>query len=95
MIEKQAKRPWPYAVPTLAEARALQSFSKGQATERDQKLAFNWIVRGACRAGQDVMVAGSPDVTSYLAGRLSVSLQIGWVLGQPAESFRKAGETDG
>lgn len=82
-----------YAVPTLREARAVQAWARGEATAEDQKIAFNWIVKGACRAGQEILAPGQADVTAYLAGRLSVSLQIGWVLAQPADAFRQ-GETD-
>lgn len=71
----------------------MHAFVKGEATTEQQKIAFNWLLRGACRAGKEVHVAGQPDTTSYLAGRLSVSLQIGWVLGQPVEAFRD-GEQD-
>ena len=78
-----------YAVPSLEQARALQAFAKGEATERQQKVAFDFIVRGACGAGRETLAPGQPDVSAYLSGRLSVSLQIGWVLGQPAEVFSK------
>ena len=83
-----------YAVPTLTQARAIHAWMKGEATAEQQKIVFNWIVKGACRAGKDVLVPGKPDVTAYLAGRLSVSLQIGWVLGQPLDAFREIGEQD-
>ena len=82
-----------YAVPTLREARAVHAWSRGEASSEDQKVAFNWIVRGACRAGQEIFAPGQGDVTAYQAGRLSVSLQIGWVLAQPLDAFRR-GETD-
>jgi hypothetical protein len=91
-----AKRPksiTDYAVPTLREARAIHAWSKGEASADDQKIAFAWIIKSACRAGQEVFAPGQGDVTAYLAGRLSVSLQIGWVLGQPLDAFRQ-GEVD-
>ena len=82
-----------FAVPTLAEARALSAWNKGEATADQQRLAFNFVILKACGAGKDALAPGFPDVTAYLNGRLSVSLQIGWVLGQPANNFRK-GEVD-
>jgi hypothetical protein len=85
--------PSAYAIPSLKEARALLAFSKGEATAEQQKTVFNWLLRGPCRAGREVMVPGQTDTTAYLAGRLSVSLQIGWVLGQPVDAFRN-GEQD-
>lgn len=85
--------PLVYAVPTLSQARAIQAFASGEASPEQQKQVMNWIVKDACRAGQEMLVPGQPDTSAYLAGRLSVSLQIGWVLGQPVESFRK-GEID-
>src|SRR3990167_8333079 len=86
--------PIAYAVPRLAEARAIHAFAKGEATAEQQKVAFNWIIKGVCRAGKEVLVPGQTDVTAYLAGRLSVSLQLGWVLGQTAEAFRNKGDID-
>jgi hypothetical protein len=84
--------PSSYAVPSLVEARALNAFAKGDASPEHQKIAFNWILLGPCRAGKEVHVPGQPDSTQYLAGRLSVSLQIGWVLGQSVDAFRTAEE---
>ena len=86
--------PTVYAVPNLKTARAIHAFSKGEATAEQQKTVFGWLVREACRAGKEVLSPGQSDVTAYLAGRLSVSLQLGWVLGQPAEAFRAKGELD-
>ena len=83
-----------YSVPTLAEARALHALAKGEATKELQILALRWIMAGACRAGQEILSPGQSDVTAYLAGRLSVSLQISWVLGRPPETFRTKGEQD-
>lgn len=94
MSRSKPQEPTAYAVPTLAEARALHAFAKGEATPEQQKVVFNWIVKGACRAGREILAPGQADVTAYLAGRLSVSLQIGWVLGQPADAFRAKGELD-
>jgi len=82
-------QPTDYAVPSLAEARAVHAFSKGEATQEQQRILFKWLLRGPCGAGNEVFVPGQPDTSAYLAGRLSVSLQVGWVLGQPPEAFRK------
>ena len=86
-------KPNDYAVPTLREARAIHAWARGEASADDQKIAFNWIVKGACRAGQEIFAPGQGDVTAYQAGRLSVSLQIGWVLAQAPDAFRQ-GEVD-
>jgi len=85
--------PTVYAIPELSQARAVQAFAGGEATPEQQKVAFDWIIRGPCRSAEEVLAPGNPDVTGYLAGRRSVALQIGWVLAQPVESFRK-GELD-
>lgn len=94
-MAKHSKRlsPIDFAVPTLIEARAIHAFSKGEATQEQQKVFFRWLLQSACRAGGEVLIPGQPDVSAYLAGRRSVSLQIGWVLGQQPEAFR-AGEID-
>jgi len=81
------------ARPTLGEARAVHALSKGEATPEQQKQAFGWLLLKACGAGDEVLAIGQPDVTAYLAGRRSVSLQIGWVLGQSPDAFRQ-GEKD-
>jgi hypothetical protein len=86
--------PTDFAKPSLAEARAVHAFAKGEATAEQQKQVFRWLLHGACGAGNEVLVPGQPDVTGYLSGRRSVSLQIGWVLGQPPEAFRKPDEVD-
>lgn len=86
--------PTAYAVPTLRQARAVQALAVGEATKEQQKIALDWIFKGACRAGREVLAPGQADVTAYLAGRLSVMMQIGWVLGQPADAFRARGEKD-
>ena len=86
--------PIQYAVPSLKEARAIQAFVKGDATKEQQKLVYLWIVTGACGAGQEMLSPGQPDVSAYLAGRLSVSLQIGWVTSNPVEAFRQSGDIE-
>ena len=86
--------PTAYAIPSLSEARALQAFAKSEATAEQQRLVFNWIIKGACRSAGEVLVPGQADTTAYLAGRRSVSLQIGWVLAQAPEAFRAKGELD-
>ena len=83
-----------YSIPTLKEARALNAFAKGEATKDQQQSLYLWLIKGACAAGKEMLVPGQPDVSNYLAGRLSVSLQIGWVLGQPVESFRQSGDIE-
>lgn len=88
--QPRSKDPVPYCShPSLGEARALHSFAKGEATGEQQKALLRWLLHGASRAGGEVMIPGQPDVSAYLAGRRSVSLQIGWVLAQPPEAFRK------
>jgi hypothetical protein len=82
-----------FAVPSLGEARAIHAFAKGEATAEQQKQFFRWLLQGACRAGGEVLIPGKPDVSAYFAGRRSVSLQIGWVLGQKPDAFRQ-GEID-
>jgi hypothetical protein len=93
MARPPRKSPTDFAQPTLTEARAVHAFAKGEATAEQQKAMFRWLLHGACGAGNEVLVPGQADVTGYLAGRRSVSLQIGWVLGQTPEAFRK-GEVD-
>jgi hypothetical protein len=89
MARTPKRSPTDYAIPTLVEARAVHAFAKGDATPEQQKAMFRWLLHGACGAGNEVLVPGQPDVTTYLAGRRSVSLQIGWVLAQPPDVFRK------
>lgn len=86
--------PIAFALPTLKEARAVHALAKGEADADQQKTALNFILLRASAAGHEVMVPGDPNTTAYLAGRRSVSLQIGWVLAQSAEAFREKSEQD-
>lgn len=86
--------PTAYAEPSLKQARALHAFEQGAATAEQQKTLFRWFITELCGAGHEVMAPGQADVTAYRAGRLSVALQLGWILNQPVESFRKRGEID-
>ena len=86
--------PLQYAIPTLKEARAIRALVSGEATKDQQKTAYLWLVTGACGAGKEMLVPGQPDVSAYLTGRLSVSLQIGWVTSTPVETFRQSGDIE-
>jgi hypothetical protein len=86
--------PLQYAIPTLKEARAIQALASGEATKEQQRAFYLWLVTGACGAGSEMLSPGQPDVSAYLAGRLSVSLQIGWVSSSPVESFRQSGDIE-
>lgn len=89
-----ASTPIKFALPSLTEARALHALAKGEATDAQQKQALNFILLKASAAGSEVMVPGQADTTAYLAGRRSVSLQIGWVLNHPPDVFRGEREQD-
>jgi len=86
--------PIQYAIPSLKEARAIHAFVSGEATKDQQKTVYLWLVTGACGAGKEMLVPGQTDVSAYLAGRLSVSLQVGWVSSTPVEAFRQSGDIE-
>jgi len=86
--------PTQFPNPSLAEARALHALVKGEATPQQQKIAWNFIVLGACGAGRDTFVSGHADVSAYLAGRRSVAVQLSAILERRTEDLRSKGEFD-
>ena len=58
------------------EHRAIRALSKGEATEHQQRLALEVIVKKFSRANDLLYVAGSFDQTSFLNGRAYVGKKI-------------------
>lgn len=68
-----------------AEAHAAKAFDQGKATEHQQLILRDWLMR-ATRTRDEIFVPGMEDVRTYLLGRRSVFLQYAALL-----QFRKPG----
>jgi hypothetical protein len=73
---KPAREPWHPANWEEQDAGAIQALSRGDATDAQQRRALEWIVHAACMTYDEPFVPGRPDVSDYLAGRMSVGRQI-------------------
>ena len=56
-------------------AYALQAMARGDATEPQQKMVLDWLIREACQT-YDEMFTTEERVTDYLLGRRSVGRAI-------------------
>ena len=75
--QPQAPRePWHPADWDPADATALQALERGEADAEQQRRALRWIVNAAAMTYDEPFVPGKPDVSDYLAGRMSVGRQI-------------------
>lgn len=80
MAAKPPRREIWHPVPFLpAEAYAAKAFDQGKATEHQQLLLRDWLIR-ASRMKDEIFVPEMDDVRSYLLGRRSIGLQYGALL---------------
>jgi hypothetical protein len=70
------REPWHPADWEPADATALQALERGEADAEQQKRALRWVVNAAAMTYDEPFVPGQPDVSDYLAGRMSVGRQI-------------------
>lgn len=61
---------------TKTIALAVQAVASGNATEGQQKMAMEWIVKVAAATYDEPFRPGQPDVLTYMLGRRSVGLAI-------------------
>jgi len=61
---------------STAETRAIKALQRGKATEGQQTLAMNAIVKKICGTNALPYVAGSFDQTAFRAGRAFVGARI-------------------
>lgn len=77
-------QPKPKAVPAYFRCdydpefhpSAMLAFSEGRATEHQQKLLFEWIVRQACATYEQTFVPGDPHASAFMDGRTYAGQQI-------------------
>ena len=57
-------------------AEAMRAFSRGQASEHQQKLAFTWLIEVACRVTETSHVLGDSHASAFLEGRRSIAVDV-------------------
>ena len=60
----------------VAVASAIQAFSRGEATEQQQVLAYEWIVKQAASIGGQSFRGGDSHATAFMEGRRFVAAQM-------------------
>ncbi len=61
---------------TVAQAGSIQALSRGQATEHQQRIAFDWLLKEAAGIGAQSFRAGDSHATAFMEGRRFVAAQI-------------------
>lgn len=61
---------------TAAQAGAIQALSRGQASEHQQRVAYDWLVKEAGGIGAQSFRAGDSHATAFMEGRRFVAAQI-------------------
>lgn len=59
-----------------AIAAAMQGLSRGQASEHQQRIAYDWLLREAAGIGQQSFRAGDSHATAFMEGRRFVAAQM-------------------
>jgi len=62
-----------FNVPVVA---AIKAFANGMATEGQQKLAYEWIVKAAANIGGQSFRSGDSHATAFMEGRRFVGSQM-------------------
>lgn len=61
---------------TAAQAGALQALARGQASEHQQRVAYDWLLREAAGIGAQSFRAGDSHATAFMEGRRFVGAQM-------------------
>lgn len=69
------REPWSPVPHTDRESYAVKAWAQGTASEAQQRLAFDWVMR-ATGLRNETFIEGKADATLYLQGRRSVGLNI-------------------
>lgn len=72
---------------------AMQAFQNGEATEHQQKLLFEWIVRSACATYEQTFIPGDPHGSAFMDGRTFAGQQILKMTRLNPGAFRKASQS--
>jgi hypothetical protein len=70
------REPWHPADYEIGDVGAIQALTRGEASPEQQRRALDWIVNRAAMTYDEPFIPGKPDVSDYLAGRMSVGRQI-------------------
>ena len=63
---------------TEAEVQALRAIARGEATEDQQHLALDWMVRACCT--YDTSMRGDPHLTAFAEGKRFAGTTLVWML---------------
>lgn len=74
--------------PTIAAVGALQAVYRGTASEHQQKLAMDWIIKQAAQIGGQSYRAGDSHATAFLEGRRFVGAQILSLIGMDINALK-------
>ena len=85
------ERPLPLQLPetSLGEARAIKALAKGEATEMQQVLAYNYIWRKLGMVGGLSFIPESDGVTSFNEGRRFVGISLINLVETPIEILKR------
>lgn len=76
----------------IEDVDAVKAVAAGNASPAQQKRAMDWIIQRAAMTYDETFVAGSADVTAFLAGRRSVGLQIVKLINVKREYFKEGSD---
>lgn len=74
----------------IAHAGALQAAYRGEASEHQQRLAMDWIIKQAAQIGGQSYRAGDSHATAFIEGRRFVGAQILSLIGLDLQQLKKA-----
>lgn len=80
----------PNALPdfTIAEAVALKALAAGNASEDQQRRAFEFVVYRLAKIGAPSFHPGDPHSTAFKEGRRSVGIHINYLVQTPTEKLK-------
>jgi len=64
---------------TEAEVQALRAVYDGKGTERQQRVFCEWLMR-VCGKDDEMLRAGSPDLTAFACGKRFIATTFVWML---------------
>lgn len=79
----------PEVTITYAEAMAIKTLALGKASEVQQKMALEWIMKNPGMIGGISAVAGDSHMSHFNDGRRYVALCINHILAEPISKFEQ------
>lgn len=73
---------------TLADAVAVKAWAAGNASEDQQKRAFEFVVYTLARIGAPSFFPGDPHNTAYFEGQRSIGIHLAHFVATPTEQLK-------